>query len=284
MNTTEQWKSISLIAMDMDMTLLNSKKEITAKSLKTLRRAADAGIHIVPASGRNLQGIDEKLLQIADYAILINGSMIVSLHPYKVLMLNTFSPEEGLSVYQFLRDRYPEAISVFIDGGSYMEEDQKQQLSRFVNAEMAAFYKKNRISVADIKAKILQAKYGINKVGLVLNEETQKDFRIHEDVSSLPPCVMVNSGGAYDISPKNTGKEPALRKLSELLHIPMEQVMAFGDAENDIDMIRTAGVGIAMANATEAVKKTADAVTLSNDQDGVAAAVERVLDLKMQKL
>lgn len=76
---------------------------------------------------------------------------------------------------------------------------------------------------------------------------------------------------------KDAGKGPALRELAKMLRIDREEIAAFGNAENDIDMIRFAGTGIAVANAAEEVRAAADEVTESNDEDGVARWIMRYL-------
>jgi Cof subfamily protein (haloacid dehalogenase superfamily) len=80
-----------------------------------------------------------------------------------------------------------------------------------------------------------------------------------------------------EIMPRGANKADALRFMAERMGVPMEQVMAIGDNYNDIEMIKAAGRGIAMANAVDKLKETADEVTLSNDEDGVALAIESAL-------
>ena len=80
-----------------------------------------------------------------------------------------------------------------------------------------------------------------------------------------------------EVIPKVINKGQGIRDICKVLGIRAEQVISFGDAENDIPMIREAGMGVAMGNAAEVVKQAADMVTLSNNEDGIAAALEKLL-------
>jgi Cof subfamily protein (haloacid dehalogenase superfamily) len=95
----------------------------------------------------------------------------------------------------------------------------------------------------------------------------------------LPPeLTVVQTAPFYlEIIPASINKGQGLLQICKLLDIPREQTMAFGDAENDIPMLKAAGLGIAMENATDATKAAADRITLSNNQDGIAAIVEMFL-------
>ena len=84
-----------------------------------------------------------------------------------------------------------------------------------------------------------------------------------------------SSDNFIDFVSKNGGKGEALRKVAALLNVPMEKTIAMGDHQNDVSMLKAAGLGIAVANAREEVKKAADYVTVSNDEDAVAEIINK---------
>ena len=104
---------------------------------------------------------------------------------------------------------------------------------------------------------------------------------IIEEISSKTSDVYITSASPVmlEFSYKDCGKASGLKFLSDYLGVDRDLVAAFGDADNDIDMIKFAGIGVAMANANEALKSKADYITLSNDEDGVAYALKNILEI-----
>ena len=99
-----------------------------------------------------------------------------------------------------------------------------------------------------------------------------------EILRTYPQFAFVSGGVAnYEIMDSGVGKGRALLALGARLGIAPEEIMAVGDSENDLDMIERAGLGVAMANSEEIVKRRADVMTLSNDEDGAAAAIEKYI-------
>lgn len=101
----------------------------------------------------------------------------------------------------------------------------------------------------------------------------------HKMADGIKDTLAFVSGGFSNLEFTRTGvcKVTGLKMLADFLDVPMERVMAVGDSENDLEMIEAAGYGIAMGNVLESVKAVAKDVTLSNDEDGVAAAIEKYI-------
>jgi Cof subfamily protein (haloacid dehalogenase superfamily) len=272
-------RRIRLIAVDMDETLLTTKKEISNKTWRALQRADQAGIQIVPVTGRNVRGLPDLLLQVCHYAVLMNGGLGMELSSGHQLFQDAFADGKTLEMYDRLREKFPQPISVFLEGEAYMQANQKQYIPRYELPGMAAYVAQNRISVPDLRQKILTSQTGANKFNIL--HTTQADAgeiaTLRNLVCSISDCSVSDTGDSYDINPAGVDKGSGLRKLSSALRIPMEAVMAFGDAGNDIPMLREAGIGICMGNGSREAKEAADYITASNNEDGVAAVIEQLV-------
>ena len=100
--------------------------------------------------------------------------------------------------------------------------------------------------------------------------------KMKEDLKDFD--VLLVGPGWMEIMPKGVSKASAIEKIAKKLGYSMENVMAFGDAENDIEMIKEAGIGVAMGNGMDSVKKVADVVTSSNDENGIGQVIDDLLE------
>ena len=183
--------------------------------------------------------------------------------------------EDAKKALEILR-KYDTLQEVYFDGQGYAEADKLEEVQRYHHSpHMQEYVRKSRICVSELDEIIAQENRAMDKVqGLFadMKEREQawqelKQFDSLELVGSLKYNIEINAAGV------NKGK--GLLELGEILGISREEIMAFGDGDNDIAMLREVGFGVAMENADEEVKAVADYVTGSNDEDGVAKAIAR---------
>ena len=266
----------ALIGFDLDGTLLTTEKRLTEYTKDVLKRAYEKGILLVPATGRPLSGIPGEVLDLPGvrYVISANGGRIIDRKQQRLIYEELVPPDTARKILEIF-GRYDALREIYYDGVGYAQEDFLKNISRYMeHPPMAEYVLNTRRPVPDIMAKFEKENRGVDKVqGLFVSVEDRDralaDMRDVRDVSvtgALEKNIEVNAAGV--------NKGTALKILGELLHIRPEDIMAFGDASNDLAMIQAIGTGVAMENGIEEVKQAADHVAPPNDADGVARFIE----------
>lgn len=272
---------VRMIAFDLDGTLLTTDKRLTDETRRTLEQAAKKGILLVPATGRPLTGMPAEVLGIPGvrYAVTANGARVVSTEDGKILREKLISVEKARKVLDIYGE-YDTLREIYYDGRGYVEARQIEELDHFVpDPNMAEYMRSTRTGVPDLMEKFCQENRAMDKVQAFFacaREKEQAFWRIREiegveATGALPYNIEVNAGGI--------NKGEALLWLAGELGIRREEILAFGDGANDADMIRMAGLGAAMKKSVPEVLAVADTVAGSNDEDGVACAIQRYIDL-----
>ena len=277
---------IRMIGLDMDGTLLTTEKELTEHTREVLREAIDRGVVVLPATGRPLAGIPEEVLKFPGvrYAVASNGARIVDLKESRVLYEDLVPYETGRRVLEIC-SRYDSMLEIYYDGVGYAEEEKLKHLDEYVpRLPMARYIASSRRPVADVRAMHEERKAPTDKVQ-ALFRTTEECKKAWKEVEKEVPDIEITGAlsNNIEVNAKGVNKGRGLMILGELLGIHREEIMAVGDGSNDIAMLREAGLGVAMENATEAVKAAADVVTLSNDQEGAAAAIEKYVLQALRK-
>ncbi len=269
--------AVRLIAFDLDGTLLGSDGRISARTGETLQRAAQNGIHLVAASGRPFKALPAELSEIEDirYAITSNGSSIFSLPDGRRIFAADMAPETVLKVLA-IAEQTDFPFEVFIGGTGYTSAAYFRHASDFgVPARVNDYVRRTRCPVDDIAAFTrahLREIEGMNMI--VADPEAKK--RLVAALSAIPHLYITDSVSYYiEMAEGGVCKSAALAHLAGKLEVPLHETAAFGDSMNDLDLLRGAGLGIAMANALPDLVAAADDLTLSNDEDGVAHYIEK---------
>lgn len=270
-------KEIKLIVLDLDGTLLTTDKKISPANYAALERAAAKGIHIVPCTGRFFNGMPEEVraLPFLRYAITINGAEIYDVKQKKSLHSALISLPKAEEVYSVL-DTLPVIYDCFQDGWGWMDRKFYDIADQYSMGEVRGeWIRKMRTPLDNFRQTIRERNRGIQKAQMffrdmelrarILSELPQR-FPELSITTSLVNNIEINSGDAH--------KGAALLELCRQLNIDPAETMAFGDGLNDITMLQTAAVGVAMGNAAQPVKDVADFITDTNDNDGVAKAVQ----------
>lgn len=272
-------KKIGLIAFDLDGTMLNSHKRLSERNREALSRCASQGIWVVPATGRTVDGITPQIRSISgiDYAITTNGAAVADLKNGQILKHCTLSNETALKILHML-EKYHVMFDPYIKGRGISQSKFMDHLEEYgVKAEVKEMVQATRDVVPDIFRYVEDYGKGVEKVNVFCPDLKDKEI-IREALSAIPGLVisssMVNN---IEINAQGATKGAALLWLAEYLGVERDATMAFGDGENDVSMLKAAGTGIAMANGVEAALQAADEMTLSNDEDGVAVAIEKIV-------
>ena len=274
--------AIRMIGLDLDGTLFNSRKQLTARTRRVLEQAAARGVVIVPATGRPRAGLPAVLEELGGvrYAVVTNGAAVYDLKDDCCIYEKCMDPRASAALLR--RTRALQTVQgAFVGRWGYMEDIDRQRIEQLsLVEEMKCYLRASRKVVDDLPEFLMQAPRGPQKLVLMFLKDRDggeidsgEAIRITREFEQF---AFVSGGvGNIEIMDRAVGKGTALLELGRLLGIGQEEIMAVGDSENDLDMIRKAGWGVAMANGEEIVRRNADALTLSNDEDGVAAAIER---------
>lgn len=270
-------KEIKLIALDLDGTLLTTDKKLTDYSREILAKAIAQGCEVVVASGRPISAIPKELLEFPGtrYVVSANGARIVDLKEKKTLYENLIPVETAAKVLDVLAE-YDDIYEIFVDGIGYTKADGMARLEEyFSNPAMREYMVETRIPVEDVKATLYQYNKPLDKVqGIFHSREEKKPAA--KQLAEIPGLEVTGAFGFnHEINAAGTSKGLALKKLGELIGVGVGEMMACGDGMNDYDMLQTVGLSVAMVNGHPEVKEMADYVTVSNDEDGVAKAIER---------
>ncbi len=234
-----------MIALDMDGTLLNNQHQVSDVNKTAIKRAQDNGVEVIISTGRHYQtsSIIAKELGL-HYLITVNGSEIWTMHG-DLIARQTLDPSIVMKLVKLREEHQTWAWLASVD-----------KIWRGETPE-------------DIEAHEW-LKFGFDTDAPEIKEKINQTLSEWEDVE-----VSNSSLTNIEVNAVGVNKAAAIEKVCERIDITMDQVMTAGDSLNDIKMIELAGLGIAMGNAQEPVKKAADWVTASNDEDGVALAIEK---------
>ena len=272
--------NIRCIALDLDRTTLNSQGHFSPGNRQAMEDAIARGIHIVIASGRSLTSLPEEVVSVPgiEYAITSNGAAIYHLPTGRCLRRLTLPAQSVRDILRLTADE-PVAYEAFVEGQAYAGEDYLQDPIRYgATAQGAAYVRRTRRPVPDIVAFIHSHMEELDSLDVVVPNGTIKARLMELLDREVAELYMTSSvPRLIELSHPEGGKDGAVCFLAGLLGISLAEVAAFGDGDNDADMLRSAGFGVAVAGATPACLAAADLVTATNDEDGVALGIQQIL-------
>ena len=273
---------VKLIALDMDGTLFNSQGEISQKDIETLKKATEAGVAVAVATGRAYAELPVEMLYEAGirYAITGNGSAVYRLPNKECIYSDCLDNEVVCTIINELKqlDIY---YDIYVDGLVYCPKSVCHNIRKMDMPEsLHEHIERTRIVVDDLEEYIRNCGKSVEKTTLnfaYLEDGTCLGKAESAAILDRYPQVEYLSGGFHnwEFTRAGVNKGTGLRFLAEKVGVPMELTMACGDSENDLSMLRVAQVAVAMENAKPTVKAEANFITLSNDESGVAHAIER---------
>ncbi|HLQ39654.1 MAG TPA: Cof-type HAD-IIB family hydrolase [Tetragenococcus sp.] len=274
--------SFKAIAMDLDGTLLNSQKKISPATKKALLTLQKKGIKLILASGRPTPGLMDyarelSLDKFGGVILSFNGAHVLNVQTKQTLFAQTLAPEK---VQQILTHLQQFKVKTMICHKEYMYVEDVFD---------------NQIEVNQKKRNIIEYEARAGHYKLCEVDELARfcDFPLYKILTAASPVYLKSHYQAmrepfkdevsalfsdpfyFEFTARGVTKGYGLNQLLPQLGIKKEELLAFGDGENDRTMLEYAGLGVVMGNASEELKQAADQVTLTNDQDGIVKVLSQ---------
>lgn len=272
-----------LVCIDMDGTLLNKDHKVSLENKKALEEALKRGVRIAISTGRVYPTIEvySKLLGIDVDVICSNGAYIKERDSDDIIFKSTLSEELFNKIYNVIKKykflAYFDTIEGIISETKIPDSDSYRLMNSWVNEEKIKLYE-----ISDFREAFKDKKHSILKVILIQTKESKSFEEAKSDLEEISKIgdLAFSWGGALEIMEKGTTKGNAVKMLAEKLNIKKEEVMCIGDSGNDLSMLKEAGLSVVMGNASDNIKKYADFVTDTNENSGVAKAINKfILDV-----
>lgn len=266
---------MTLYITDLDGTLLRSDTSISEYSVNTLNSLIESGVMFTYATARSFASASPLVsrLRLSCPAIVFNGVFIVDPRTGKRLVENTYSSEcQQMARELFITENIAPLVYSYINGEekvSYLE-NRLDEVKSYVNSRRGD---KRLRPVSDYKALFEGDIFYFTVIDPRDIPLLDKVFTAENGFSRNVQKDTYDDMIWYEIYDKSASKANAVRQLAEM--VKADELVCFGDNNNDISMIRSANVGAAVANAVDALKSAADIIIGSNDNDGVARYIEK---------
>lgn len=267
-----------LAAFDMDGTLLNSNKVISERTLEMIREAVRRGKEIVLSTGRGLAELTEHLERLPEVRYLnsVSGSMVYDCKEKKLIYSEMLSVDTIRHLLEL--SKMEDTMVHMLSMDSVVQRESIERMEDFG----MGIYRPMFEQVADICENIYDW-YEANPKPMgkcnLYHRDTECRSRTEERLAKagLPVTAVYSETTSLEVTAAKANKGSGLLHLCEHLGIAPEEVIAVGDADNDIDMLKVAGLAVAMGNASEQIKELADVVVADCDHDGCAQVIEEYL-------
>jgi Cof subfamily protein (haloacid dehalogenase superfamily) len=252
---------MQLILTDLDETLLHSDKTISTYTLSVLERCKEKGILVGFSTSRGMSNITQYVEQVKPHIVICNGGACI-FYENKLLHTESFTLEETKNILKTIFEVCGEEAEITLDTLNEIYWNRGKDKSTTYAFDSIYDDFKN-----------------FSKPGMKICVQTSDPEKAKKIADSVLSCDFLPFSDIpwYKFSPGRATKENAIEYLVKNLEIPLKKIVAFGDDFNDIGMLKLCGQGIAMGNAIPQVKEIADDITLSNNEDGVAKYLERLL-------
>lgn len=260
-----------MIVSDIDGTLVDEKQNISTITHEAVERYLAAGGLFTVATGRMESAVHrfQEQLGLNAPAVLYNGARVVSLKNDEVIHEWKLTPCQVETAARML-ERYPMDGILYQDGKAYIKK---------MTDTLAEHAEKDRVVLNETGSFDSLDSDRITKILMIGDNRCFQDFQNEFNASvELKPEFVQSESDYLEILPAGVDKGEAVKALSDYCGISMSEVICIGDNLNDLGMIKTAGLGIAVANANEQIKAAAGMTALSNIENGVADIIDRVLN------
>lgn len=263
-----------ILVLDIDGTLTDSKKHISRVTKRALRRAQNKGVKIVLASGRPTPGIVPVAEELGfkehgGYILSFNGGKIIDYSSDSIVFESVLPGEMIPSLYD---DSVENNVSIIsYDKTSVLTETPQDE---YIIKEAAL----NKMPITEVESFVEAVQHPVTKC-LMTGEPTHLAEVEQKIKNKYGEKLSIYRSEPYflEIMPKGIDKAQSLSRLLQHLGLTKEQMIACGDGFNDLSMIKYAGLGVAMSNAQKVVKRSADYITFTNDENGVAHVVDKYI-------
>ncbi len=280
-----EFSDIRCIAFDLDDTFLNEALEVTPRTREVMTRAVEAGIVLLPISGRPFSAFPDSVLRLpsVSYVVTGNGSAVYDARNRERVHEWTLKGSDVRTVMRSVSNFFLEgqiAYEAFYDGEPYAAADYVADPRAFgIKPSIADYIHASRHPVPYMVDFIYEHADHLDSLDLIL-----KDYSLYPMIASTirrnVPDIYITSSTNYrlEMTHAEAGKPAGLACALEFMKLTPAQTMAFGNGDNDAEMLAAAGIGVAVANSTEHCKECADYVTEgTNNDDALADFVEKHL-------
>ena len=270
-------KNIRIVALDLDGTTFDSAGDLSERNAAALEVAAAAGVHIVVSTGRSYASLPDQIKNVngIEYAITSNGAHVNRMRTGEQIYSDFLDPG-AVEEIAVLKDETGADIEVFINGRAYVDESYYRDVEEngcvYRNAAYVLWSRRPVENVTELMLKNRNEIENINFIYPTLELLAEAKPKVEAIKNATITSSFPNN---IEVGGPDTSKKTALLWLLDTLGLDREQLMCCGDAPNDIAMVELAGIGVAVANAWGGLKDHADYITASNDDDGVALAIEK---------
>ena len=273
---------IRCIALDLDRTTLDGDGYLPEENRQALLEIMEKGVQVVVASGRALSTLPPAIreMQGIRYAITSNGAAVYELHTGKCLQQYKMT-ENSVRRIVDLTGKFPVTYEAFVDGEAYAPKAYVENPIQFgASVRAVPYIQGTRKPVGDILEFIRAHESVLDGVDIITGDQELKT-RLWQLLDAEAEDVYITSSVAQllEISYKDAGKHTVAAFLLDHLGLDREELAAFGDGDNDAELLAFAGIGIAVENASRKCKDAADYITLSNEACGVAYGIRNILKL-----
>ncbi|MDO4288421.1 MAG: Cof-type HAD-IIB family hydrolase [Eubacterium sp.] len=272
--------NIKLLALDMDGTTLGSDISVAQETKAAISEAVASGVIVVPTTGRVLQELPEEITDLSgiDYAITSNGARVTDMCRNKSIYTNPLSKAELKRILEIFED-FDLMLDAYVEGKTMVTKYSLDHLAEYnVPRQYWDFFHETRKPVADASAyKDYLLTHEVEKFNIFFRNMADRE-RLAAVLTQQTKLTITSAvENNLEINNPTANKADGLKQLCQVLGIKPQEVMAVGDSNNDYDMLSYAGLAVAMANGIDRVKAIADFVTKSNDEFGVAWAIDKYI-------
>ena len=269
-------KKISLIALDMDGTLLMSDKSIHPDTISDIAFAAEQGVRMVYCSGRDIVELEPytgDLPQIR-YGICASGSFVYDFQEKKNIFRLAVPQETVLEIIRLVGEKTG-MIHFLGDGKSITCREQIEHMEDYRMGIYKELYRRVATAVESMQEEALRHD-SIAKVNIYFRSAEDRDMAFQK-LKHLPLSFARAEETSLEMTAPGVSKALGLEKLAEHLGIPMEETAGIGDSDNDSAVLKAAGLSVAMGNAEDKIKEMCDLLTDDNDHNGVGKAIRQII-------
>lgn len=266
-----------LLALDMDGTLLKNDKTISPVTGNAIREAMGNGIAVTLSTGRNYAELVDypELMAMLKYGILNSGAVIWDFQKGCPVATKLLEPEKIRRVMKAAM-AYDTMIHIHTVDHTYALREQMERMAEYHMAVYQPLFRKSCEPVTDI---VRCAEEHINETAKICIYFTENGPRelLRKELDDGTLELVYSEATSLEVTTPGVTKAYGLEMLCSCLEINPEQTVAVGDADNDLEILKVAGLAVAMGNANERVKACCDIITDDNDHDGIASLIRKYL-------
>lgn len=273
---------IKCIALDLDGTTLDADGRLSPGNRQALELAIQNGIQVIVASGRAFDTLPEDILKVQGivYAVTSNGAAMYHVPTGECLHRYRMQEEDVQAILEAMKHKTV-TYEAFVDGVAYAGRTYIENPGAYgATPKVAEYVRRTRHPVEDIVEFMEQHRKELDCMDVIIGKETDMQEIWHLISRCTKECYMTTSAKRLiEISHQKAGKHSGLKYFMKLLGLKREEIAAFGDADNDVEMLEYAGCSVAMENASAKCKEAADYITKHHAADGVAYGLKEILKI-----